>query len=194
MEQIRIHNFAPLSLANGPGKRAVIWVQGCTLRCPSCFNIDTHPHSAGGELFTVDEMFNQIIRLNNRIEGITLSGGEPLQQFAATLCLLKKVRELTHLSSVVFSGYTWQEIQDMPLSEELLRCVDVLIAGRYVANLHKPYAMCSSTNQTVHLLSECYTFQDLVQVPHGEIIINSAGEIIISGINPFNNTRGDFKS
>ncbi len=26
------------SRANGPGVRAVIWVQGCTIGCPGCYN------------------------------------------------------------------------------------------------------------------------------------------------------------
>ncbi|MGD0006352.1 MAG: 4Fe-4S cluster-binding domain-containing protein, partial [Anaerolineaceae bacterium] len=40
---LNLHHFEPLSLVNGPGKRSVVWVQGCTLNCPGCFNPQTHP-------------------------------------------------------------------------------------------------------------------------------------------------------
>ena len=42
--RIRLHAFEPASRANGPGPRAAVWFQGCTLGCPGCFNPDTHPH------------------------------------------------------------------------------------------------------------------------------------------------------
>lgn len=37
-----IHSFVPASRANGPGLRAVVYVQGCSLKCHGCWNPDTH--------------------------------------------------------------------------------------------------------------------------------------------------------
>ena len=37
-----IHAIEPRSRANGPGARFVVWLQGCTLGCPGCFNPATH--------------------------------------------------------------------------------------------------------------------------------------------------------
>jgi pyruvate-formate lyase-activating enzyme len=39
---LRLHQFLPSSHTNGPGLRAVLWVQGCSLGCPRCFNPATH--------------------------------------------------------------------------------------------------------------------------------------------------------
>ncbi|MCU0780030.1 MAG: radical SAM protein [Akkermansiaceae bacterium] len=39
---LRLHAFLPRSRANGPGWRSVVWVQGCSLGCPGCFNPQTH--------------------------------------------------------------------------------------------------------------------------------------------------------
>ena len=89
--RLRIHAFEPFSRANGPGVRAAIWVQGCSLGCPGCFNPDTHPF-AGGELLAVDDLFRRILALGDAIEGITVSGGEPLQQRRPLLALLQRVR------------------------------------------------------------------------------------------------------
>ena len=38
-----VHGFVPVSRANGPGRRAVLWFQGCKLNCPGCWNQASHP-------------------------------------------------------------------------------------------------------------------------------------------------------
>ena len=38
-----VHGFVPVSRANGPGRRAVLWFQGCNLNCPECWNQTSHP-------------------------------------------------------------------------------------------------------------------------------------------------------
>lgn len=48
----RLHAIEPHSRANGPGLRTVVWFQGCTLRCPGCFNPETHDPGDGCEADT----------------------------------------------------------------------------------------------------------------------------------------------
>src|SRR5262249_43259808 len=132
---LRLHEFLPASRANGPGVRAVLWVQGCSLGCPGCFNPSTHPF-AGGEGGEVEGLLARLVALGDTIEGITVSGGEPLQQRPALLALLQGVRRETRLSVLVFTGFSWEEVRRFPEAEALLACVDVLIAGRYEQALH----------------------------------------------------------
>src|SRR6266852_4410273 len=129
-ESLRLHHFLPSSRANGPGTRAVLWTQGCSLGCPGCFNPQTHSFD-GGELVPVDDLFARLVALGDSIEGVTVSGGEPLQQRPALLSLLLRVRAETSLSVLVFTGFTWDELRSLPDADTLLACVDVLIAGRY---------------------------------------------------------------
>src|SRR5262245_29198295 len=110
---LRLHAFLPASRANGPGVRAVLWVQGCSLGCPGCFNPLTHP-TTGGELVPTDELVRRLTALGDTIEGITVSGGEPLQQRPALLALLRRLRQQTRLSVVLFTGFTWEEVQRFP--------------------------------------------------------------------------------
>jgi anaerobic ribonucleoside-triphosphate reductase activating protein len=180
---LRVHQFLPYSRANGPGVRAVIWVQGCSLACPGCFNPATHPF-ADGELVAVDVLFQRLVALGNRIEGLTVSGGEPLQQHCALLALLQRVRRETGLSVLVFTGFTWDEVQHMPEAEELLACIDVFIAGRYDHNQRLARNLRGSANKTVHLLTDRYTITGLQAVPPAEVIITTEGEVVLSGINP----------
>lgn len=181
--KIRLHAFLPHSHANGPRVRAVIWVQGCSLGCPGCFNPETHPFE-GGELVEVDELFKRILALGNSIEGITISGGEPLQQYRPILALLKRVRNETDYSVIVFTGYTWEEVQRMPYANELLSCIDVLIAGRYDDKQRLAHSLLGSANKTVHFLTNRYSMKDLEAVPQGEVIITAEGEVLIVGIEP----------
>jgi anaerobic ribonucleoside-triphosphate reductase activating protein len=183
VNDLRVHQFLSHSHANGPGRRAVIWVQGCTLGCTGCFNPETHALD-GGELISVDELLHRIIALEDTIEGISISGGEPFQQRGPLLALLERVREETLLSVLLFSGYAWEEIQQMPDAEALLVCIDVLIAGRYDASRPVRDGLRSSANQTVHLLTDRYTMGDLQAVPPAEVIITPEGEVLVSGVDP----------
>lgn len=79
----RIHSFETLGAVDGPGIRFVLFMQGCPLRCKYCHNRDTWDLK-GGTKYTVDEIFNKIIRYKNYFitsnGGVTVSGGEPLLQ------------------------------------------------------------------------------------------------------------------
>lgn len=180
-EKLRLHHFLPASRANGPGLRAVLWVQGCTLNCPGCFNPQTHS-AKGGALVEVDDLFRDILALGDSIEGITLSGGEPLQQMRPVLSLLKRIRAETTLSTLVFSGYTWPEIEQFPASSELAACVDVLVSGRYDAAQPLAAGLVSSANQLPLYFSNRYTHADLLAVPPAEVILMPDGEVIASGV------------
>jgi pyruvate formate lyase activating enzyme len=78
----RIHSFQSLGTADGPGVRAVVFMQGCPLRCACCHNPDTWDFNGGKEA-TPEEIFTKIKRLKNYFGesgGVTVSGGEPLMQ------------------------------------------------------------------------------------------------------------------
>lgn len=181
--KLRLHDFLPQCSVNGPGSRAVIWVQGCSLKCPGCFNPATHSFT-GGEIVPVNTLFQRITNLGSTIEGITVSGGEPLQQFAPLLALLHLICQKTTLSVLLFTGYTWEEVQKIPDAKTLLSCVDILIAGRYDQTLHIARDLSGSKNKTIHFLTGRYCIKDLQSVPQAEIIITADGDIILSGIDP----------
>ncbi|MBI2946940.1 MAG: radical SAM protein [Verrucomicrobia bacterium] len=106
---LRLHSLLPCSRANGPGTRAVVWVQGCSLGCPGCFNPETHTVQ-GAESVAVDDLLQRIVGLGDSIEGITISGGEPLQQRPAVVELLRRVKAETALSVILFTGFRWEEV------------------------------------------------------------------------------------
>lgn len=91
----RIHSFESLGAADGPGIRFVIFMQGCSLKCKYCQNRDTWDINGGTE-YTVEEIFNKILRYKNYIMnngGVTISGGEPLLQVEFLIELFKLLKK-----------------------------------------------------------------------------------------------------
>lgn len=179
---LRVHDLIERSRANGPGTRAVLWLQGCSLACPGCFNPETHSFS-DGRLGSPEDVFLEISAIKN-IEGLTISGGEPLQQFAALLELLRLIRSRTGLSVILFTGFAVDEIEGMPGASELLSLLDVLIAGRYQQNKRVARHLIGSSNKSTLFLTERYSLADLQETPCAEVIIRADGTIVLSGIDP----------
>ena len=78
-----------MSLANGPGKRAVIWVQGCTIGCTGCYNSFTHPHKK--VKLIEPQLIADSISTISEIEGVTFSGGEPFEQALAVANTIEEI-------------------------------------------------------------------------------------------------------
>ncbi|HEU4735296.1 MAG TPA: 4Fe-4S single cluster domain-containing protein [Kofleriaceae bacterium] len=180
----RIHAFEARSRANGPGARFVVWFQGCTLGCPGCFNPATHD-GAGGRAIALDELIGELTRAHQGggIEGVSLSGGEPLQQPEAARALLDAARSLG-LSTLAFSGHTIDEIRALPGGPDVLARLDVLIDGRYVAGERLATGLRGSANQRIQLLTGRYSQADVEATPVAEIRIARTGEVILTGVDP----------
>lgn len=179
--KLRVHAIEPRSRANGPGARFVVWLQGCSLGCPGCFNPATHD-TEGGHETTVADIAAQLAKTPG-IEGLSLSGGEPLQQAEAAAALLAAARRLG-LSTLAFSGYTVDEIRALPHGAGVLEQLDVLIDGRYVASERLAAGLRGSANQRIHLLTSRYTLADVEATPIAEIRIGPAGDVVLTGVNP----------
>lgn len=176
----RIHAREPRSRANGPGVRAVIWFQGCTLGCAGCFNPGTHA-SAGGELVTTDALLAEVAAA--RADGLTLSGGEPMQQAPAALELLLGARRLG-LSTLMFSGYTRAELLAQALGPAVLAHLDVLVDGRYVAGARLGDGLRGSANQQLHVLTRRHTRAEVEATPTAEVRIAPDGTLVLTGVDP----------
>jgi anaerobic ribonucleoside-triphosphate reductase activating protein len=192
-----IHNRIANSTANGPGERVVVWVQGCSLACSGCWNSETHPFVKDKDML-ISELADWI--LNQNVEGVTFSGGEPFQQAPALELLISFIKERRpELSIGSFTGYTLQELRDgkfnwwhpelrtmipgdAKLSNSILKQMDFIIAGRYNQLQRcddKP--LCGSRNQEVHFLSTRYNSKDLRANIVEMVVDPEAGLVQITG-------------
>lgn len=181
---VRVHARELRSRANGPGVRAVIWFQGCTLGCAGCFNPGTHA-SVGGELRSTDALLAEVAaaRATGSISGLTLSGGEPMQQAPAALELLLGARRLG-LSTLMFSGYTRAELLAQALGPAVLAHLDVLVDGRYVAGDRLGDGLRGSANQQLHVLTRRHTLAEVEATPTAEVRIAPDGSLVLTGVDP----------
>lgn len=104
-----VHNRL-ISRANGPARRAVIWVQGCTgMNCKGCWNPLTHTHDKPDN--STPEKEAEWILSQADIEGVTFSGGEPMQQGADILTIMNLVKtKRSELTFGMFTGYNLSEL------------------------------------------------------------------------------------
>lgn len=143
---VKVASREPRSIANGPGERFVVWVQGCPFRCPGCYNPAFLPFE-GGEEMTVDALESEILRVRG-IDGVTFSGGEPMAQAAALAALSERLR-MRGLSVICFTGYTHEALLRMndPAIGAFLREIDLLIDGPYVERWRTNLRWRGSSNQ-----------------------------------------------
>lgn len=183
---MNIHSIIPESEVNGPGSRIVVFFQGCTRGCPGCFNPDTHP-SATRTLLTPEEIFEKHLRYLGptgaiSVEGITVSGGEPFLQPHALLGLLELARSEYGLSTVVYTGFTMEELTAEVELKPALELIDVLIDGPFISALKEDSTLArGSTNQRLHLLTRRYSTDDFVMEGTTEVIITPEGVVIETG-------------
>jgi len=142
--------------AEGPGKRAAIWLQGCSLRCPGCCNPEMFDAS-GGKHWEIDQVCAWLsqARIDHGIEGLTLLGGEPTEQAASLVPVARHSLSLG-LNLMLFSGRTLEELRcaaDESV-QSLLALTDILVDGPFVREQPETHRRwVGSTNQRVHHLS-----------------------------------------
>lgn len=142
----RIQNVRTL----GPGVRYGLWVQGCLKRCKGCVSPEAQPLYAGS-LIEVGKLADEIIH-TPQIEGITVSGGEPLLQQDALCELLSAIKKQRDLGVLLYTGFRYEEIVRQPL----LQWCDALIDGEYESTLDDGKSLRGSANQRLFYLSGRY--------------------------------------
>lgn len=142
----------------GPGVRAGIWVQGCTIGCSGCVSRDTWEPGAGAAV-PVEAVLEWLHRLDGPVDGVTVSGGEPFQQPVAVAELLRGIADwrrgrAEEIDVLVYSGYPWSRLSRTPRLAAVLDGCDAVIAGPYVARRNNGVALRGSDNQRVVPLTE----------------------------------------
>ncbi len=92
----RIHSIESMGLVDGPGIRAVVFFQGCNLRCRFCHNPESWNLSGGKETDS-ESLYKNLFKLKPYFDksggGVTASGGEPLLQKDFLIDLFRRLKE-----------------------------------------------------------------------------------------------------
>ena len=190
-----IHGFVAHSRVNGPGVRAVVYFQGCNLGCVSCWNPATHAFV--GPPREAADVAEQVADAHQTqfIDGVTFSGGEPMQQAQDLLDLIRLLkRARPELSIGMYSGYTQHELDSggfwtrhgiaqharRRIWEDIKQHVDFAVLGRFVAARPSQLPMRTSANQVLRLFSNRYREEHFKPLEF-EVNIESAGLVQITG-------------
>ena len=132
MSTIRIAGYKKHSFVDGPGIRFVVFTQGCPHACPGCHNPETWD-TRGGTLTDTAEIIDAL-KQTHYLDGLTISGGEPLLQPAAVTEIAEAARMLG-LNVWLYTGYTYEQITGGLAgagTRAVLDAVDVLVDGRFI--------------------------------------------------------------
>jgi len=178
---MQIARFEPRTSVEGPGDRSVVWFQGCSIGCEGCCNPEMHDRQSGNCVSPFD-LAEMIIRADS--EGLTLLGGEPLDQAGEMLELLEILAKNYQRGIILFSGYSYEDIADDDIKRRVVELCDLLIAGPFKPEFESSARRwIGSDNQTIHFISSFYA-DDLKIWPPGkkeiEIIIRD-GVMLING-------------
>lgn len=187
---VQTHRFLPYTEAEGPGKRACLWVQGCPIHCKGC-GVPWTWNPNKGTRKHVDELWKQISesKREHDIEGITFLGGEPFAQ-AESLAEIGRRAQKSGLSVMTFSGYYVEQMKELciPFWQELYDVTDLLIDGPFERDkLDDERPWVGSTNQRFHFLTDRYSdLEERLQTVTDklEIRIKEDGTIEANGMVP----------
>ncbi|MDH5560092.1 MAG: radical SAM protein [Deltaproteobacteria bacterium] len=153
-KHLRINRIIDSCEVLGPGKRLVVSLQGCLLDCPGCIVPETR-HFNRGQLMTPLEIFDYINNIKD-IQGITLTGGEPMDQAEALVELVYLIKSQTQLTIFTYTGYTLEKIirWKNPFQLELIMASDILCDGPYLRNFaDRELLWRGSSNQRIFVFS-----------------------------------------
>jgi anaerobic ribonucleoside-triphosphate reductase activating protein len=190
-----IHGFVAHSLVNGPGVRAVVYLQGCNLGCASCWNPATHAFV--GPPRGVQDVVEQVAAAHRTrvIDGVTFSGGEPMQQALDLLDLIRLLKcTRPELSIGMYSGYTEHELESgrfwtqlgtaqearHRIWEDIKQHLDFAVLGRFVAARPSTLPLRTSANQVLRLFSDRYREEHFTPLEF-EVHIEAQGLTQITG-------------
>lgn len=143
---IRIGHRVARSEIYGPGIRSVIWVQGCTLACEGCWNTQFWSRAGGNEI-EIDDLLNWVDS-NQGINGVTILGGEPLQQAPSVLDLILELRN-RGLHVFLYTGYSPEEFDTT--MQACFDSSDIVVSGRFkIEERDTSLRWRGSKNQIIH--------------------------------------------
>lgn len=146
---LRVGGILPNSLVNGYGARMVIFFSGCDKNCKGCHNLYLQDFNYGRDM-SIAEIVDAVKENMHLLDGVTLSGGDPLCQYPAMLELCMALQR-EGINIWMYTGETHGEI--IKHKPRILKVVDVLVDGMYVEALKDESKYKGSSNQRVIYLS-----------------------------------------
>lgn len=138
--------FYPVTVL-GPGNRVGIWVAGCNKNCKGCISPELRD-TKNGKWMSSEQIISIVKSIQDPIDGITISGGEPFLNPKGLLEFILLVEKLTN-DIIVFTGFKYNELLSDTNSKRVLNHISVLIDGEYDINTKTNNGLRGSSNQQI---------------------------------------------
>ena len=135
------------SLIDGVGVRTVIFISGCKHNCPNCQNKNLFDFNYG-KPFDKDmqDYVINYIKSDVLVNGLTISGGDPIYSEDELLSFVKQVKQETNKDIWLYTGFNYEDIKD----HEILKYIDIIVDGQFeIANKDTTLKFKGSSNQRI---------------------------------------------
>lgn len=153
-------------IANGEGFRITIFISGCNHKCKGCQNPETWDFTRGIEFDKniKDKIFEET-RKNPLIDGITLTGGDPMYSSKELIPFIKRFKEEFPDKSVwLYTGFKWEEILKDNDMKELAELCDIIIDEPFILEQRDiTLAFRGSRNQHIIDCKESFKQNKLIE-------------------------------
>lgn len=158
---LRILDITAPDINNGNGVRVTLWVAGCTHHCKGCHNAWTWDFNQGKNYRdNIKEIHDKLENWLSRdyVEGLTISGGDPLCQDDEALIdlgdIIQWVQNIFNKNVWMYTGYVYEDLKGR--QKEIADLCNVLVDGPYKEELrdiaHCPFR--GSSNQRILYLKD----------------------------------------
>ena len=139
------------TIVDGIGLRYSLYFSGCTHKCKGCHNeYSWNPENGDTVTYEMLERIAEEINTNAMLDGITISGGDPLFNPEDMIKVLRFLKEKTGKDIWMYTGYTLEQIRKDEKRNACLEYVDVLVDGPFIKQLYTPdLQFKGSSNQRI---------------------------------------------
>lgn len=167
-ERIHLFRLYHNSTVDGFGRRSVVQVAGCSIRCAGCYIPETHQR-ANGKLISIEEIVREIDEQRAAHDGVTILGGEPFDQTGSLEILVEKLKAKNY-HITIYTGYTLENLlaRGRESVNRILAKTDLLIDGAFDRNLTKDageYRGSSNQRLILHPISRIKMKGDKPKLP-----------------------------
>lgn len=151
---VQVARIKPSCQTLGPGERAVVWVQGCALRCAGCVVPESHSKQPGATMKPAELV--QWILQANPTDGVSFTGGEPLLQARGLTQVVRALRlHRPEWSFMSWTGYRYEVLRTRgsDYQNALLDELDIVVDGPFIRSRARSLLWRGSENQRIVALT-----------------------------------------
>ena len=139
------------TIVDGIGLRYSLYFSGCNHKCKGCHNeYSWNPENGDIVTYEILEKIAEEINTNTMLDGITISGGDPLFNPEDMIRVLRFLKEKTGKDIWMYTGYTLEQIRKDEKRNACLEYIDVLVDGPFIKQLYAPdLRFKGSSNQRI---------------------------------------------